>query len=381
VPSRPDGAGAVSRARRTSGIGTAGNTTVAPMGHDHHHGVAPDADRRRLAIALSILLVFAAGEVVAGLLAGSVALLADAGHVVSDAAARGLSIVAIVLAARPPAGSMTYGLKRAEPASALLNGGALGVLAIVFTIQAVVRLIDPADVDAVPVLVVALVGIPVNLLATWVMAGADRSSVNVEGAYQHVVTDLYAFVGTAIAAVVILATGFDRADPIAALFVAALMARAALGLLRATARIFFEAAPEGVDVTEVGRALAGDPGVAEVHDLHVWELTSGYSSLSAHVFVRPEGDCNAVRRRLQGLLARCYGITHTTLQVDPAPDGAGGESECVDAGHCTDPHGPHYLSPRGGQPASPRDAKGNRGDEGRRVGGSELTAQGPENTG
>jgi cobalt-zinc-cadmium efflux system protein len=286
------------------------------MGHDHHHGVSAEADRRRLAIALAILFGFAVAEVVAGLLSGSVALLADAGHVVSDAGALGLSIVAIVLAARPPGGSLTYGFKRAEPASALINGSALAVLAVVFVIQAVVRLIDPHHVDAVPVLVVALCGIPINLAATWVMAGADRTSVNVEGAYQHVVTDLYAFVGTAIAAVVILTTGFDRADPIAALFVAGLMARAAWGLLRASARIFFEAAPEGVDVGEVGRALASDACVTEVHDLHVWELTSGFPALSAHVVVGREEDCHDARARLQIVLHERFGIDHATLQVE-----------------------------------------------------------------
>jgi cobalt-zinc-cadmium efflux system protein len=294
----------------------AGNTTVATVPHDHHHGVSDDADRRRLAIALAILLGFAVGEVVAGLLSGSVALLADAGHVVSDAGALGLSIVAIVLAARPPGGALTYGLKRAEPASALINGGALAVLAVVFTIQAVVRLVDPHHVDAVPVLVVALAGIPVNLLATWVIAGADRTSVNVEGAYQHVVTDLYAFVGTAIAAMVILTTGFDRADPIAALFVAGLMARASWGLLRASARIFFEAAPEGLDVGEIGRALASAGGVSEVHDLHVWELTSGFPALSAHVVVGRAEDCHDARARLQVVLHDRFGIDHATLQVE-----------------------------------------------------------------
>ena len=287
------------------------------MGHDHHHhGVSAQADRRRLGVALSILLVFAVAEVVAGLLSGSVALLADAGHIVSDAGALGLSIVAIVLAARPPEGAMTYGFKRAEPASAMVNGGALAVLALVFSIQAIVRLIDPADVDAVPVLVLALCGIPVNLLATWVIAGADRSSVNVEGAYQHVVTDLYAFIGTAIAAIVILTTGFDRADPIAALFVSALMARAAWGLLRTTARIFFEAAPEGVDVDEVGRTLASEAGVTEVHDLHVWELTSGFPALSAHVVVGRAEDCHDARARLSEVLHERFAINHVTLQVE-----------------------------------------------------------------
>src|SRR3954454_3362015 len=154
------------------------------MGHGHDHGVSATTDRRRLAIALALLLVFAIAEVVTGLLAGSVALLADAGHMTADAAALALALVAIGLAARPPGGAMTYGLKRAEPASALVNGATLAVLAIVFVVQAIARLVDPHDVDAVPVLVLALCGIPVNLAATWFLAGADRRSVNVEGAFQ-----------------------------------------------------------------------------------------------------------------------------------------------------------------------------------------------------
>jgi cobalt-zinc-cadmium efflux system protein len=285
-------------------------------GHDHSHGVGEDTSRRRLAVALTILLVFAAGEVVVGLLAGSVALLTDAGHMVSDAAALALALVAIGLAARPPGGSLTFGLKRAEPASALVNGVTLAVLALVFTVQAVVRLIDPHDVDAVPVLVLALVGIPVNLAATAILAGADRSSLNVEGAFQHVLTDLYAFIATAIAAIVILATGFDRADPIAALVVAALMARASYGLLRDSGRIFMEAAPADVDVEEVGLALAAQPGVASIHDLHVWELTSGFPAMSAHVVVGAAEDCHARRGELQVLLHDRFGIDHATLQVE-----------------------------------------------------------------
>src|SRR4051795_10551642 len=200
----------------------------AHAGH-HHHGVSAETDRRRLGTALALLLGFAVAEVAVGLLAGSVALLTDAGHMTADAAALALALVAIGLAARPPGGALTYGLKRAEPASALVNAVTLAVLSIVFTIQAVVRLIDPHDVDALPVLVLALAGIPVNIGATWILAGADRSSLNVEGAFQHVLTDLYAFIATAVAATVILTTGFDRADPIAALLVAALMARASYG--------------------------------------------------------------------------------------------------------------------------------------------------------
>jgi cobalt-zinc-cadmium efflux system protein len=285
-------------------------------GHDHGHDLSDDTSRRRLAAALAVLLVFAAAEVTVGLLAGSVALLTDAGHMVSDAAALGLALVAIGLSARPPGGALTYGLKRAEPASALVNGVTLAVLALVFVVQAVVRLVDPHDVDAVPVLALALAGIPVNLVATWILAGADRSSVNVEGAFQHVLTDLYAFVATAIAATVILTTGFDRADPIAALIVAGLMAYASYGLLRDAGRIFMEAAPADVDVDEVGVALAGFPGVASVHDLHVWELTSGFPAMSAHVVVGAREDCHARRKELQALLHDRFGIDHATLQVE-----------------------------------------------------------------
>jgi len=286
------------------------------MGHGHDHGVSATTDRRRLGIALTLLLGFAVAEVITGILAGSVALLADAGHMTADAAALALALMAIGLAARPPRGALTFGLKRAEPASALVNGVTLGVLALVFTVQAIVRLINPHDVDAGLVLALALAGIPVNVLATWVLSGANRRSVNVEGAFQHVVTDLYAFIATAIAATIILATGFDRADPIAALIVAALMARASWGLLRDSGRIFLEAAPEGIDVEEVGHALAAHAGVSSVHDLHVWELTSGFPALSAHVVVGASEDCHARRGDLEVLLHDRFGIEHSTLQVE-----------------------------------------------------------------
>ena len=286
------------------------------MGHGHDHGVSATTDRRRLGIALTLLLAFAVAEVVVGILASSVALLADAGHMTADAAALGLALVAIGLAARPPGGALTYGLKRAEPASALVNGVTLGVLAVVFAVPAIVRLINPHDVDAGLVLALALAGMPVNIAATLVLSGADRRSVNMEGAFQHVVTDLYAFIATAIAATIILATGFDRADPIAALVVAALMARASWGLLRDSGRIFLEAAPEGIDVGEVGHALAAHPGVSSIHDLHVWELTSGFPALSAHVVVGASEDCHARRGDLEVLLHDRFGIEHSTLQVE-----------------------------------------------------------------
>ncbi len=284
--------------------------------HDHLHVGRGDGDRRALAVALALIAGFIGAEVVAGILASSLALLSDAAHMLTDAAAIALSLVAARLARRPAAGAMTYGLGRAEILSAQLNGVTLLVLAVLIAYEAIRRLVSPLEVDAVPVLAVAAAGIAVNAVAARVLAGANRRSLNVEGSFQHIVTDLYGFVGTALAAAVILLTGFDRADPIASLLVAALMLRSAYGLLRASARIFLEAAPEGVDPSAIGEALAGQPEVVEVHDLHVWEVTSGFQALSAHVVVSPGCDCHEVRRQLEQVLDGRFGLRHTTLQVD-----------------------------------------------------------------
>jgi cobalt-zinc-cadmium efflux system protein len=166
------------------------------------------------------------------------------------------------------------------------------------------------------ILIVALVGIVVNLVATWQLSKANRESMNVEGSFQHIFTDLLAFIFTAIAAVVILTTGFIRADAIASLIVAAIMFRAAYGLLRDSGRVLLEAAPEGMSVTEIGDALARHPHVSDVHDLHVWTITSGFPSLSAHVLVHTGDDCHAIRRELEQMLKQRFDIEHTTLQVD-----------------------------------------------------------------
>jgi cobalt-zinc-cadmium efflux system protein len=287
------------------------------QGHHHHHlEDLREADRRRLAIALGVLLAIMAGEVVAGLIASSLALISDAAHLLTDVGALALALVAARLASRPPRGSMTYGLGRAEALSALANGVALGVLGILIAVLAVMRLIDPPEVEAGLVLVVALAGAAGNLVAARVLAGGGTRSVNVEGAYQHVLTDLYAFLGTALAAVVILATGWDRADAIAALIVAALMLRSAIGLSRASGRIVMEGAPEGVDPDAIGMAIARMPGVTSVHDLHVWELTTGFTALSAHVLVPVGDDCHARRAEIEALVAERFGIEHTTLQME-----------------------------------------------------------------
>jgi cobalt-zinc-cadmium efflux system protein len=286
-------------------------------GHEGHaHGVSADADVGKLAIALGLLVSFMLVEVVIGIVASSLALLSDAGHMLTDAAALALSIVAIRLAARPAKGVMTFGLKRVEILSAQANGLTLLILAVIVLIEAIRRLFAPPDVEGGLVLGVALLGVVVNIAATWTLAKANRSSLNVEGAFKHVLTDLYAFIGTAIAGAVILITGFDRADAIASLLIAGLMLNAAYDLLKASGRVFMEAAPAGLDPAEIGHALASHPGVVEVHDLHVWEVTSGFAALSAHVVVRAGDDCHELRRSLESLLHDRFHVDHTTLQVD-----------------------------------------------------------------
>ena len=286
------------------------------MVHDHDRA----ADRRSLKVALALIGAFMVGEVTAGVLASSLALLSDAAHMLSDAGALAMSLAAARLASRPAGGSMTYGLGRAEILSAQANGVTLLVLALVIVYEAIRRLASPPAVDGWTVVGVALGGVAVNILATRVLSGRERErSLNVEGSYQHLLTDLYGFGATAIAGGVILATGFRRADPIASLMVCALMLLASYRLLRASGRIFMEAAPAGLDPAEIGRTLASQPGVVEVHDLHVWEVTSGFPALSAHVLTRPGDDCHELRRTLQRTLQDRYDIRHTTLQVDHAP--------------------------------------------------------------
>ncbi|MFG2043519.1 cation diffusion facilitator family transporter [Dactylosporangium sp. NPDC048998] len=316
----------------------------------HGHGVSADADRRWLSLALALVAAFMAGEVVVGLVARSLALLSDAAHMLTDAGAIVLALVAMRLAARPPKGGYTFGLKRAEILSAQANGLTMLILAVWLGIEAVRRLIHPPAVAGGLVLVTALAGIAVNLVAAWAMSRANRSSLNVQGAFQHILNDLFAFIATAVAGVVMVTTGFTRADPIATLVVVALMVKAGVELVRASGRIFLEAAPAGVDPPALGSRLAGLPGVVEVHDLHVWEITSGQPAMSAHVLVAEGRDCHAVRVVIEELLRREYRITHSTLQVDHAgaetitPDGDGPGRDARDA-HCADPHGASYRPP------------------------------------
>jgi cobalt-zinc-cadmium efflux system protein len=280
--------------------------------------VSADADRPKLVAALVLIVGFMVFEVTVGIIVDSLALLSDAAHMLTDAAALALSLLAMNLAGKPPRGAMTFGLKRSEILAAAVNGITLLVLGLVIIFEGVRRLIDPPEVGGTPVLIVALIGVVINLAATYILAKANRSSLNVEGAFQHILTDLAAFVFTALAGAVILLTSFHRADGIASLIVAAIMLHAAYGLLRASGRVLLEASPEGLDPTRVGEALARQPDVVEIHDLHVWEVTSGFPAMSAHVLVTVDSDCHAIRRGLERVLHDEFELEHTTLQVDHA---------------------------------------------------------------
>ncbi len=288
--------------------------------HTHAATTPENADRKALTGALVLIVLFMAGEVVFALIASSLALLADAGHMLTDAAALGLAIVAASMAARPARGRWTFGFKRVEVLAAQINGLTLLVIGIWIVYGAVRRLIDPPDVEGGIVLVVALVGIAVNLAATSLLARASKTSINVRGAFVHVLNDLAAFIGTAVAGGLILATGWNRFDPIASLAVAALIAWSSWGLLRESTRIFLESSPASIDPDEVARAIVGGTDVVETHDLHIWTVTSGFPALSAHVLVKPGADCHAIRRTLERMLVERFGLDHTTLQVDHAQE-------------------------------------------------------------
>lgn len=297
-------------------------------GHGHGRG-----DRRWLLAALSVIVAFMAAEVVAGLLAHSLALIADAGHMLTDAAALLLAVVASRLAERPARGAYTYGLARVDALSGQANGITLLLLAVWFTVEAVRRLVNPPGVHGGVVAAVAVAGLLVNLLATGLAGRADRASLNVRGVLGHLITDVWAFAATLAAGLVVLWTGWTRADPVASLLIAVLMAWTGARLVRAAGRVFLEAAPRGTDPVALGAELAAVDGVAEVHDLHVWTLGSSATAMSAHVLVRPSFDCHTVAETMRSRLAEAHGIDHVTLQVDHA------EHQVHAADSCADPHG------------------------------------------
>ena len=273
-------------------------------------------DSRYLGWALALILVFMVVEVVVGVMASSLALISDAGHMLTDAAAIALALVAARISARPAKGNLTYGWRRVEILSAQANGITLWLLTAWFGYEGVRRFADPPEVEGGLVLVTALVGIVVNVVASWLISRADRTSLNVEGAFQHILNDLFAFIATAVSGLVVLLTGWARADAVAALVVAALMAKAGWGLIRDSWRIFLEAAPRGTEVAAIDADLRAVAGVVDIHDLHVWEVTSGFPILSAHILVDNSHDCHERRHTIAQLLRDRHGLDHTTLQVD-----------------------------------------------------------------
>ncbi len=290
--------------------------------HASHRQRAATADVRFLVVALGLVATFMVGEVVAAVASGSLALLADAGHMLTDVGALGASIWAARLAAKPPGGAWTFGLKRAEILSAAGNGAMLVAVAVAITIEAIVRLTHPPRVEGSVVLAVAMAGALVNVVATTVLARANRTSLNVKGAFVHLLTDLYAFLGTAAAGLVILLTGWSRADALASLVVAGLMASAAWGLLRDAGRILLERAPDEVSLDEVRAHITGIEHVLGVHDLHAWTLTSSLSTLSAHVVVEDHcfvsGHAPEILDALQSCLGDHFDLEHSTFQLEPA---------------------------------------------------------------
>ena len=287
----------------------------------HSHGSSSGADSRYLTVALALIVGFLIVEVIVAIFSGSLALLSDAGHMLTDAAAIAGSLLAIRLAARPTSAKWTFGFKRAEILSAAINGITLVVISAIVAIEAIRRLIDPPPVQGGPVLFVALLGVAVNLVAVWVLAKANRTSLNVEGSFQHILTDLYGFIATVIAAVVILLTGFNRADSIASLIVVALMLYAAWGLLRDSGRILLEGTPKNVDLETIRGHLLEPAHVLDVHDLHVWTVTSDLPALSAHVTLSDEcfhdGHAPQVLDELQACLVGHFDVEHSTFQLEP----------------------------------------------------------------
>jgi len=311
------------------------------IGHDHAGRGAGATDRRWLLAALAVIAAFMVGEVIAGLLAHSLALLSDAGHLLTDATALLVAVIASRIAERPARGAYTYGFARVDALSGQANGITLVLLAAWFVVEAIRRLINPPDAAGGVIVVVAAIGVGMNILATMLARKADRRSLNVRGAVAHLVNDLWAFVATLVAGIVIMASGWTRADAVASLVVAALMIITGAGLIRDAGRIFLEAAPAGLDPMVIGAQLAAVGGVAQVHDLHVWELAAGETAMSAHVLVDRADDCHVIGDVLRDQLAQDYGIEHVTLQVDHVDHRGSSADE-----HCADAHGPvHTTTP------------------------------------
>lgn len=295
--------------------------------HDHaapSGGLRDQSHSRLLAVSLAITASVMVVQVVGSLLSGSLALLADAAHMLTDVVALVIALVASAVAARPANDRRTYGYQRAEVFGALANGVILLALAVWVAVEATARLLDPgsAEVAGGIMLVVAAIGLAANAGAMWLLSTAQRRNLNVRGAYLEVLGDLLGSVAVIVAAGVILVTGWVAADAVASLLIAALIVPRALSLLREVASVLSEAAPRGMQVRDIRAHILGTPGVVDVHDVHVWQLTRGAPVFSAHVVVAPEviaqGRSDAVLRDLQGCLSQHFDVDHSTFQVEGA---------------------------------------------------------------
>ncbi|MDP8950457.1 MAG: cation diffusion facilitator family transporter [Actinomycetota bacterium] len=306
---------------------------------EHPHERARGESRRALTLVLALTASFTVAEVVGGLLTGSLALLADAGHMLSDNLSLGVALFAAWLAGRPATPEKSFGYKRAEILAALANGVTLVAISIWIFVEAYSRLREPPEIPGGPVLAVATLGLLVNAVGAAILSRSGGESLNTQGALRHVLADALGSVGVMVAALVIILTGWSYADPLVSVVIGLLILASSWSLLRDSTNILLEATPRGIDAKEVGRRMAGADGVVEVHDLHIWTITSGFPALSAHVLVGRSEDCHTRRRDLQDLLAREYGISHTTLQVDHVGD------------HDGEMHGSRFL-PLGEKPSN-----------------------------
>ncbi|TCJ16010.1 cation transporter [Rubrobacter taiwanensis] len=290
------------------------------MSGTHSHAHDPARNRRALTAVLAMTATFMVVEAVGGLLTGSLALLADAGHMLSDNVALALALFAFWLSGRPATPNRSFGYKRAEILAALFNGATLVAISVWIFVEAYRRLLDPPEVLGGWMLLIAFAGLCVNAAGAAILLRSGSKSLNLQGALRHVLADALGSAGVIAAALVIVLTGWRYADPLISAGIGLLIVFSSWKLLRDSVNILLEAAPPGMDAAEVGRRMAEQPGVREVHDLHIWTITSGFPALAAHVLVEQDEDCHARRRDLEALLAREYGIEHTTLQVDHAGD-------------------------------------------------------------
>ena len=288
----------------------------------HHHAHAGDAANtgtaRRLATVLVLAATYMVAEALGGLWTGSLALLADAGHMLSDVAALALAIFALWLAARPAPAARTFGYRRIEILAALANGVALVVVAVFIVLEAVERFAAPPSVRGLPMLAIATGGLLVNGLGLLILHGGRRAqNLNLRAAWLHVLSDALGSAGAMAAGLLSWGFGLRLADPLASLLIAALILRASYALLRETVDVLLEAAPGHLDIGELTRALLAVPDVLSAHDLHVWTITSGMTSLSCHLHTRESARATEVLRNIQTLLRERYGIRHVTIQLEP----------------------------------------------------------------